>query len=315
MQILTQSPAGKAAVLTPASKSAVAPEEAKTNPQTRPLTDEWDVNGETFQSAGDLVDSGRSFDNIPTTYRYTVEESTRLSQSQRLKNAIGSGLLGAAAGAAGGALVAGIGSAMSEVVDLIFRQSTDSGIGPLLPLAAGAVFGIAAAVDGYRKSGGADVHEVEGLLSGKGEGLSFYPDGQVNREVSLARYQNAKTPELSEDKVPQPVNTWKSALKGAGIGVFSALPVVNFAAPAIAGGIYGRQLDRNSSLGMSIGLTAGAAASVAIYTATSQFGLPGLAVAAGTLGVAGAILKPMSDRAAAAAEAAPRREFGEQWWN
>ncbi len=313
MQILT-SPQSLASARP--SVTAVSKEQPKASAQTRPLTEKWNVDGETFQSTADLVASGKTYDKVQANYRYTTEETRELSTGTRVKNAIGTGLMGAVGGAVGGAFLGALGGLMSDVANILTFQGGAGGSTELLiPVVGGAVIGgVWAALEGFKDKGEAAVEKITGTLSGKGESLAFYPNGRVQNEVSLGEFQTAKTPELA-GKEATPVNGWKSALKGAGLGVASTIPLVNYVAPAYLGAGIGAQLDKGSRLGSGIGLALGAGATVGIMAATVNFGWAGLAASAGVMGLAGAILAPQTAKAAAAEVAQPSRDFGSQWWN
>ena len=217
-------------------------------------------------------------------------------------------------------MLGAVGSFLGEVGDLFGAflggnpsSSSSSLLGPVL---VGASIGLVwSAIDGYQVDNQTAVEKVTGKLVKTGDKAAFYPGGNLDKEVDLKSYQDAPVAPVVEGRQPEPQNALKNTLKGAGIGAACALPLVSYVLPTVAGVRAGQVLgDGRTSLGAGVGVIAGAAATVGGIMAWSQLGVTGGLIAAGGLALTGAALGHKYFSEKAKQEAAPARDFGQQWW-
>lgn len=293
---------------------------------TRPYSESWSVAGETFESTADLVGKLSSGENIPATFTYrTAETSNPYSKTERIKNAVGQGLIGATAGAAVGGLVGAglaylttIGQMLGSVMGGPMEGVSQAAV--LVPLALGAAAGAAiGGGQGYSAEPAQGGGSVTGLLTKNEQGTMFYPGGQVDQKVSLEEFQQAPVPQPAPARTPAS-RPAANALKGAalaGATIPAQLVPLGFLATPALGYKAGAALDSRTSLGRGLGLAAGTAVGVATIAALNSAINGGNAVplmlAAGGLVLGGAAL---GDKVfTQPASTSPTRDYGNQWWN
>ena len=299
--------------------------------QFRPLTERWEVNGESYESTAELLAGAHTLENAEVTYHYTTEEQAApFTKSERIKNTIGTGLMGAAAGSVVGA-IGGTGLAfMAGVADIVggFMGGRMQGVSRAVlwvPTLAGAAIGAAIGgsqgyeVDAPEVAGGS----VSGLLTNNESGSVFYPNGKVDQKVDLNSFKDAPVPELTAEQRPGSKPVW-NAVKGAAAGAAfipaQFIPLVGLFSGPVVGSMIGDTFDDRTALGAGLGLAAGTGVGVATWYGISQAVgqmhganyLPLAAVATGLI-AGGAALgnKYFTETNTVPAH----RDFGEQWWN
>ena len=303
------------------------PKQTREEQVLRPLNEQWTVGDDTYDSTAELLGKGGEISRADATYTYVSQEAPApFSKTEKAKNAVGAGIAGAAVGAVGGAFVGGgltlLGTA-GEILNGFMGGRMDGVSAALMfgPIAIGGVIGaVAGGIMGYKGEPIAQGGQVQGVLQNSGQGLAFYPQGQVDQKVDLASYQNAPTPEITQAQAPES-KPLKNALLGAGAAV-ATLPAqfipFGLFAPPVVGSKIGAAMDKRTALGEGLGLLAGTALTGgAIYTLNHAIngggGWPIALAAAGGLAVGGALLGDKVITAMNTVEA--RRDYGQQWWN
>jgi hypothetical protein len=301
--------------------------QAPTKTLIKPYADVWLVGEESYSSTADLLASkGPQLDGTQAVYRFQTEaDKAPFTSRERILNAVGGGLGGAVPGAVAGAFVAGGLLLAAGIIDVLDMMAYGDGISVstalvAVPTVIGAAIGATVgAKDGYALNGEAASQEIAGILKTDGEKLSFYPNGELQREVDLQAYQNAEEAKLSKPET-KPQNALWNSLKGAAVGAAlvpaQVIPLLGLAAPAMVGSRVGEAMDKRTELGRGLGLFTGAALTAAgIGLANAQIVPTGklALLAAGGLGIAGAALghtvfSNMADQPASL-------QYGQQWWN
>lgn len=328
MNIRSTQPALKSGSLAVTPPKSEAAESDNLSPQTeeekltRPVSEKWVVGETTYADTSELLSQLKlDSDNVDAVFHYKKQdEQAPFTQSEKLKNAFGGAVGGAAAGVLGGGLLAGGMAILGFLGDLasVVTRGSGSGITSsalMIPLIGGALIGAASgAVSSYKQTSEPETNTVSGTLGQQNGKLVFYPKGDVKKKVDLEAFNQAETPEL---KVPEQeeVSVVAETLKGAGAGVLLApasfIPAAGIAMPFIWGADIGDKLNRGrTSMPGALGALAGLGAAAGSIYAATQHGWTGLAVAAGTLGIAGAVVGNQLAKAPAFAE----RDFGSQWW-
>jgi hypothetical protein len=288
----------------------------------KPVTESWNVNGETFTSTADLVSHSQGKDGQQAIYRFATEAApAAFTQSEKVRNSVGKGATMAVQGAVVGGLVSAGMAAVVGLGDVLNALSGGSSHGVstglmLAPVILGAlVGGSMGSMEGYKASPQAPGGEVTGVLKNSNDQLAFYPNGKVEAEVNLHQYQNAPTAEVVESASKDDgaiANTLKGAAAGAIIGPAVFVPVIGLGVGAFVGSAAGEALDKRTALGGGLGLALGAAATVGTIVAANIYGPQALAYAAGGLGVLGAVIgHSVFSRMGKDAH----HDNGQQWWS
>ncbi|MCA9776162.1 MAG: hypothetical protein KC800_05575 [Candidatus Eremiobacteraeota bacterium] len=320
------------------SKRPVQAQQTLAQPQTKeaqeqkvfkPFQESWQIGEDTYASTADLVQANGHLDNVEAVYRFQTEETPApFTKGERIKNAAGTAIAGAATGAVGGAVV-GAGLAILDTAGDILggfmggRMNGTSAALVFVPVAIGAAIGAGiGGTSGYKMDPAVSAGEVRGILSKTENGTAFFPNGQVDQKIDLNTFKNAPVPDVTPEQKPEskPVrNALIGAAAGAAVVPGAFIPLAGLFGPALIGSKIGESLDKRTALGGGLGLLGGAAATGAGFYALSQvtgYGpsnyLPLIAVAS-TLGVAGAVL---GDKVLTSMSTVPaHRDYGQQWWS
>ena len=220
---------------------------------------------------------------MEAVYRFQTEETPApFTKSERIKNAAGTAIAGAATGAVGGAVV-GAGLAILDTAGDILgglmggRMNGTSAALVFVPVAIGAAIGAGiGGKSGYKIDPGVSAGEVRGILSKTENGTAFFPNGQVDQKVDLSTFKDAPVPDVTPEQKPE-----SKPVRNALIGGAAATGASVYALSQVTG--YG----------------------------PSNY-LPLIAVAS-TLGVAGAVL---GDKVLTSMNTVPaHRDYGQQWWS
>lgn len=289
----------------------------------KPLTERWLVGEESYASTQDLVTAlGQDAENVAATYVYTTDEAeSPFTKSEKIKNAIGSGIHGALGGALAGAcagaiftLIAGVGDVLGGLMGGRMDGVANSVL--TVPLALGTLAGLGVgAAKGFQADNSPTEKAVSGVLNSKSDGLAFYPGGKVDEEVDLKAFASAPTAEVETLEIPK-ASRLSNAAKGATAAALvpaMLIPLAGPFLPVLAGENAGKELGDRTTLGSGLGALAGVGATAGIIAAISTGGVQGGLMAAGVLGVAGAVIQ---DRIRAKAPTSvEKRDYGVQWWN
>jgi hypothetical protein len=296
----------------------------------KPRTESWSLDsGEKFSGTADLVATGKKFDDVHATYDFaTTPDHAPYTGREKLANVLGTGIAGAAIGAAGGGVVSTGLALLGGIGDFIgtIAGGHSSGMSAALvftPIAIGAAIGFGVgAHSGYKEDGAAPHTTISGLLHSQDNQLLFYPNGRADAKVNLTEYATAKEVPHAEMTAPttkgKAMGTW--ALRAAALPASSLIPLLGLGISASVGHHVGKSLDRETPLGATVGTVAGLGITVGTYAsiAAAESGLPHswiplAALQVGTT-VAGALLGPKiaeGERQAKAAEL----QTGGQWWS
>lgn len=283
----------------------------------RPLSESWTVGEDTYSSTEELLADIGDLQNVKATYSYQKEESPAdFSHADRVKNAVGKGLLMAAGGAAmgvGGTFLLGAVATAGQLATSFAGGRPDpvSTLALLSPIFIGGAIGAGVGgVTGYQEQVKSNIQSVPGLLTVQSGKASFYPKGKVDGKVDLNAYQASTTPDPEPAVVHE--GSYRDNLKGAavasGLGLVS-LTGLTFFVPPVVGYQLGAALDDRTALGRGVGLVAGAGLTAAMWGAASNGHLLpalGIAAVAGAVG-GGVITKALESKPA-------QRAYGKQWW-
>lgn len=308
--------------ISPPANTSV-PQSQTPTPSLKPLAEEWVVGEKTYSDTASLLADQQELENAAVTYKFrTQDKAEAYSQKEKLMNATGNALLGAAGGAATGAVVAtafGVLGAIGDIASAFMGGSmSGSSVNMLAPIVLCAGGGAAVgAYMGYQATPAESNGQVQGLLTKGSQGAFFYPNGKVEAKVDLGQFAKsavpAVTPEIKAESQPL-----KNAALGAAAGLVAVpgalIPLVGFFGPSAVGYDIGSKLDRRTSLGSGLGLAAGVGVTAATVATLSRsgFGMPALALAGG-LALGGALL---GDKIITKMNTTPaQRNYGDQWWS
>ena len=292
--------------------------EARKTEVHRPLQESWTVAGETYSTTEELIASVGELENAEATYTYQKMETPEpFTQGEKIKNAIGGGIMTGAVGAGLG-LVGSIGLTVLAGIGELATSFAGARANPVsnlvlaapifLGAAVGAGFGGVTAYSAQVESG---KQSVPGLMTAKSNEVSFYPKGKVDEKVDVNAYQRATTPELTpgDEADSSPL---RDSLTGAGVvagSTIASVTALSFWIPTAVGANIGAKIDNRTLLGPALGGLAGAGLTAGFWTAASAgYALPALGVAA----VAGAIGTTVFTNSLNSQPA--NRDYGDQWW-
>lgn len=291
---------------------------SQAKPATKPLTEQWVVGKETFASTSELLDKLGQQSDVQAIYRFSTSETqVPFSDTERVQNAIGYGLVGTTGGAALGGF---LGLVLNSVESLNAYAGGPAGM-PLKALVVPALVGAAiagagAAAYGVQVDANPKLQSITGTLDTSGAQALFTPQGQPEKQINLSEYQNAMTPELV-DGTSAEVSDLRGALTGAALGAGSVLATLTGSPGLIigglAGGTVGASTNDRTMLSTGVGVAAGIAATAGIGAMALTGNSTGLLLATGAAAVGGALV---GKQVLTARESTPAsRDYGEQWWN
>lgn len=314
-------------VAKPQTETLTSPQAETGSQMKRPVAESWTVGDKAYQSTEDLLAQSADLENAWATYRYRAQdEPTPLNAREKVQNVIGNAGLGAAGGAAAGAVVggglsvlAGLGSLLSAIAGGGAQHVSNSLL--WAPVMIGATLGaVAGGVYGFGKEAPVEGGAVVGQLTKNAHGAAFYPQGKVAKKVDLQEFVKAPVPDSKPAQEPK-----SEPLKNAALGALAAaaspaalfLPLIGpFVMPGV-GAAIGSQVDQRTSLGTTLGLAAGIGITSGGLIALPAYFQTGNAVPlmalTGGLALAGAVLgnKVITELNTESSG----RTYGQQWWN